>query len=58
MSGSLEGGRYDRSRTGDTWHLDEVFRTINGAQQDSERAADQDGHARDILGQSHRTNQA
>jgi putative transposase len=36
-------------RPGDTWHLDEVFRTINGQRHYLWRAVDQDGHVLDIL---------
>jgi len=38
-----------QDRLGDTWHLDEVFITIQGEQQYLWRAVDQDGDAIDIL---------
>jgi putative transposase len=41
-------------RPGDKWHLDEVFVSINGAQQYLWRAVDQDGTVLDILVQSRR----
>ena len=34
---------------GDTWHLDEIFLTINGQRQYLWRAVDQDGSVLDIL---------
>ena len=43
------GLRRRRSRPGDTWHLDEVFLTINGKRQYLWRAVDQDGDVLDIL---------
>ena len=43
-----------RGRLGDTWHLDEVFVTIQGRQQYLWRAVDEDGDVLDILVQSHR----
>ncbi len=46
------------SRPGDTWHLDEVFISINGVQQYLWRAVDQDGHVLDILVQSRRDKRA
>jgi putative transposase len=46
--------RHRRPQPGDTWHLDEVFLTINGARQYRWRAVDQDGHVRDILIQPRR----
>lgn len=47
--------RRRRSRPGATWHLDEVFLTINGARHYLWRAVDQDGHALDILVQIRRS---
>ena len=46
--------RRRRGRMGDTWHLDEVFVTIQGRQQYLWRAVDEDGDVLDILVQSHR----
>ena len=43
------GLRRRRPRPGDTWHLDEVFLTINGQRQYLWRAVDQDGNVLDIL---------
>ena len=43
---------------GDTWHLDEVFVTIQGRQQYLWRAVDEDGDVLDILVQSHRNRHA
>src|SRR5260370_41493028 len=40
--------RRRQPRPGDTWHLDEVFLTINGRWQYLWRALDRDGHALDI----------
>jgi putative transposase len=45
-------------RSGDTWHLDEVFLTINGARHYLWRAVDQDGHVLDILVQRRRDKKA
>ena len=45
--------RRRRGRMGDTWHLDEVFVTIQGRQQYLWRAVDEDGDVLDILVQSH-----
>jgi putative transposase len=50
--------RRRRPRPGDTWHLDEVFLTINGARHDLWRAVDQDGRVLDILVQSRRNKKA
>jgi putative transposase len=50
--------RRRRPRPGDTWHLDEVFLTINGARHYLWRAVDQEGHVLDILVQSRRHKQA
>jgi putative transposase len=48
------GLRRRRPRPGDTWHLDEVFITINGKTHYLWRAVDQDGVVLDILVQSRR----
>jgi len=45
-----------QGRLGDTWHLDEVFVTIQGQRQYLWRAVDQDGDCLDLLVQ-HRRNQ-
>jgi len=50
--------RRRRPRTGDKWHLDEVFISINGAQHYLRRAVDQDGTILDILVQSRRNTAA
>jgi hypothetical protein len=50
--------RRQRPRPGDTWHLDEVFRTINGARHDLWRAVEQDGTGRDSLVQPRRHKKA
>jgi putative transposase len=50
--------RWRRPRPGDTWHLDEVFLTINGARHHLWRAVDQDGRVLDILVQSRRNKKA
>ena len=50
--------RRRRGRLGDTWHLDEVFVTIQGRQQYLWRAVDEDGDVLDILLQSHRNRRA
>jgi putative transposase len=50
--------RRRRPQPGDTWHLDEVFMTINGARQYFWRAVDQDGHVLDILVQPRRGKKA
>jgi hypothetical protein len=50
--------RRRRPRTGDTWHLDEVFLTIPGKRHDLWRAVDQDDHVLDILVQSRRRKKA
>ncbi len=52
------GLRRRRPRTGDEWHLDEVFIQINGAQHYLWRAVDQDGHVLDILVQARRDKRA
>ncbi|MEV0695844.1 IS6 family transposase [Streptomyces sp. NPDC050388] len=46
--------RRRRPRSGDTWHLYEVFITINGEQKYLWRAVDQDGNVLDTLVQSRR----
>lgn len=43
-----------RARTGDKWHLDEVFLNINGERHYLWRAVDQDGVVIDILVQPKR----
>ena len=48
------GLRRRQPRPGDTWHLDEVFLTINGRRQYLWRAVDQDGNVLDILVQCRR----
>ncbi len=45
-------------RLGDTWHLDELFVTIQGKRQYLWRAVDQDGDVIDILVQSRRDRRA
>ena len=50
--------RRRRGRLGDTWHLDEVFVTIQGRQQYLWRAVDEDGDVLDILVQSRRNRPA
>ena len=50
--------RRRHGRMGDTWHLDEVFVTIQGRQQYLWRAVDEDGDVLDILVQSHRNRRA
>jgi transposase-like protein len=47
-----------RPRTGDTWHLDEVFLRINGGRHDLWRAVDQDDNVLDMLVQSRRNKKA
>ena len=42
--------RRRRGQQGDTWHLDELFVTLNGRQQYLWRAVDEDGDMLDILG--------
>ena len=46
--------RRRRGRMGDTWHLDELFVSIQGRRQYLWRAVDQDGDVLDILVQSRR----
>ena len=43
---------------GDTWHLDELFVTLNGRQRYLWRAVDEDGDVLDILVQSRRNRRA
>ena len=43
-----------QGRLGDTWHLDELFVSINGKRQYLWRAVDQDGDVIDILVQPRR----
>ncbi len=50
--------RRRRPRPGDTWHLDEVFVSINGATHYLWRAVDQDGNVLDILVQRRRDKRA
>jgi putative transposase len=50
--------RRRRPRPGDTWHLDEVFLTIQGERHYLGRAVDQDGHVLDILVQRRRKKKA
>ena len=50
--------RHRRGRLGDTWHLDEVFVTIQGRQQYLWREVDEDGDVLDILVLSHRNQRA
>ena len=50
--------RRRRAQTGDKWHLDQVFLTINWKQHYLWRAVDQHGHVLDILVQSRRNKQA
>jgi putative transposase len=47
-----------QGRLGDTWHIDEVFVTIQGERQYLWRAVDQDGDAIDILVQRRRNQRA
>ncbi len=47
-----------QGRLGDTWHIDEVFVTIQGQRQYLWRAVDQDGATIDILVQPRRDKQA
>jgi len=50
--------RRRRPRTGDKWHLDEVFLTIHGKRYYLWRAVDQDDNVLDILVQSRRNRKA
>jgi putative transposase len=47
-----------QGRLGDTWHIDEVFVTIQGERHYLWRAVDQDGDTIDILVQLHRNKKA
>ena len=49
------GLRRRQGPLGDTWHMDEIFVTIQGQRQYLWRAVDQDGDVIDILVQSRRT---
>ena len=53
-----DGLRRRRGRLGDTWHLDELFVSINGRRQYLWRAVDEDGDVLDILVQSRRNRRA
>jgi putative transposase len=50
--------RRRRPRPGDEWHLGEVLLTIDKERHDLWRAVDQNGHARDTLGQRRRDKNA
>ena len=50
--------RCRRGRMGDTWHLDELFVTLQGRRQYLWRAVDEDGDVLDILVQSRRDRRA
>jgi putative transposase len=50
--------RQRRPRSGDKWHPDEVFLTINDTRNYLWRAVDQDGHILDILVQRRRDRKA
>ena len=50
--------RHRRGPQGDTWHLDELFVTLNGRRQYLWRAVDEDGDVLDILVQSRRNRRA
>jgi putative transposase len=50
--------RRRRPKTGDTWHLDEVFLTISSTGHDLWRTVDQHGNVLDILVQSRRNKRA
>src|SRR5258708_10507094 len=52
------GLRRKSPRSGDRWHLDEVFLKINGRLHYLSRAVDQDGDVLDILVQRHRDKKA
>ncbi|MCW5784587.1 MAG: IS6 family transposase [Nitrospirales bacterium] len=47
-----------KGRLGDTWHIDEVFVTIQGQRHYLWRAVDQHGDTIDILVQRHRNQRA
>ncbi len=50
--------RQRRGPLGDTWHLDELFVSLNGRQQYLWRAVDEDGDLLDVLVQSRRNRRA
>ncbi|GHO63869.1 IS6 family transposase [Ktedonobacter sp. SOSP1-52] len=50
--------KHRRPKTGDTWHLDEVYLKINGKTSYLWKAVDQDGNILDILVQSRRNKHA
>ncbi len=50
--------RHRQGRLGDTWHVDEMFVTINGERSYLWRAVDQDGETLDILVQKRRNKAA
>ncbi len=50
--------RRRRGRQGDTWHVDELFVTLNGRRRYLWRAVDEDGDVLDILVQSRRNRRA
>src|SRR5256712_12589048 len=50
--------KHRRAQSGDKWHLDEVFLTINGQRHYLWRAVDQDDNVLDILVQSRRNKHA
>jgi putative transposase len=50
--------RHRQGRLGDTWHLDEVFVSLQGKRPYLWRAVDQDGDVLDILVQQHRDQRA
>jgi len=50
--------RQRRGQLGDTWHIDELFVSINGRRQYLWRAVDQDGDVLDILVQARRNRRA
>ncbi len=57
-SGYARTFRRRRGQQGDTWHLDELFVTLNGRLQYLWRAVDEDGDVLDILVQSRRNRRA
>ena len=57
-SGYARTVRRRRGQQGDTWHLDELFVTLNGRPQYLWRAVDEDGDVLDILVQSRRNRRA
>ncbi|GHO72444.1 hypothetical protein KSD_02150 [Ktedonobacter sp. SOSP1-85] len=50
--------KHRRPKTGDKWHLDEVYLKINGKTHSLWRAVDQNGNVLDILVQSRRSKHA